>query len=121
MRRISQAINTSSLAAQSLEPILKLAQQNVAPDVVTKTCLCDSITFCKSSGVIMTVDRTSEHIDIAAEERELVVVSVSSVSKKNIKIFYQNIEKHLIALHCPLSALRFDEQPALTCTALTSL
>ena len=62
----------------------------------------------------MTVDRTSEHIDIAAEERELVVVSVSSVSKKNIKIFYQNIEKHLIALHCPLSALRFDEQPALT-------
>ena len=39
MRRISQAINASSLAAQSLEPILKLAQHNVAYDVVTMTCL----------------------------------------------------------------------------------
>ena len=39
MRRISQAINASSLAAQSLEPILKLAQHNVAHDSVTKTRL----------------------------------------------------------------------------------
>ena len=33
------------------------------------------------------------NIDIAAELRELVVVSAS----KNIKIFQQNIEKHFIA------------------------
>ena len=46
-------------------------------------------------------------IDIAAKQRELVVVSTS----KNIKIFYHNIEIHFIALHCPLSALRFDQQP----------
>ena len=43
MRRISQAINASSLAAQSLQPILELFSQHkamyVANDVVTKTCL----------------------------------------------------------------------------------
>ena len=38
MRGISQAINTSSLAAQSLQKLL--SQHNVAHDVVTKTCLC---------------------------------------------------------------------------------
>ena len=95
MRRISQAINAST------------------HDVVTKTCLWQYNILTSQSGVKMTVQ---VNIDIAAKQRELVVVSAS----KNIKIFYHNIEIHFIALHCPLSALRFDQQPALTCT-LTSL
>ena len=107
---------------QSLQPIhsaiwtyFKIILTNicVAHDVVTKTCLWQYDILTCQSGVKMTVQ---VDIDIAAKQRELVVVSAS----KNIKIFYHNIEIHFIALHCPMSALRFDQQPALTCT-LTSL